>query len=139
MIFTIHTDGGSRGNPGPAAIGVVIERENVDKTTFGKYIGITTNNTAEYTAVLETFVELLKTVEAKDRGEVHFFLDSLLVVSQLTGRYRIKDTVLARLFMQIKLKEQEWGRSVSYQHIPRSQNAAADKLVNQALDQTLYI
>ena len=134
MNFTIHTDGGARGNPGPAAIGVVIEPQTGEVLTISKYIGATTNNVAEYTAVIEALEKLNTAIPKESRGVVQFLLDSLLVVCQLTGKYKIKNMDLFSLSVKIKKLEKEWGSRVMYQHIPRAENAAADKLVNQALD-----
>lgn len=134
MKLTIHTDGGARGNPGPAAIGVVIEEDAKQITTLAEYIGETTNNVAEYTAVKQAFLWILKFYQKGNRVEVHFFLDSLLVVNQLNRIYQIKDRKLQSLYLDIKRLEREWGRGIFYQHIPRSQNSSADFLVNRALD-----
>lgn len=128
----IHTDGGARGNPGPAAIGVVIEKEGKIIHEFGKTIGETTNNVAEYTAVIEALIWLASknyTLEIKN-----FFLDSKLVVEQLNGRFKLKNANLRELFLKIKILEQEVGGVITYQYIPREKNTQADFLVNQALD-----
>jgi ribonuclease HI len=138
MTLTVHTDGGARGNPGPAAIGIVIEDTAGTKVTAGEYIGETTNNVAEYTAVEKAFLLLLKNHDKNDRGEVLFFLDSLLVVNQLSGYFKIKDQKLKSLYLKIKGSEREWGSRVSYQHIPRAKNGEADFLVNKALDKTMH-
>jgi len=131
MLFT---DGGSRGNPGPAGIGFVIFKtdpfgklEKLDQT--GKRIGIATNNVAEYTALIEglTKCQILGALE------VSCFLDSLLVVCQLTGKYKIKDLNLQKLCQKIKLLENNF-KKVTYTHIPREKNHLADSLVNKALD-----
>jgi ribonuclease HI len=130
--LTIHTDGGARGNPGPAAVGVVIENGKDLVTSFGKKIGETTNNVAEYEAV-KVALEYLKKAGSRG-GELHFYLDSQLVVQQLSGIYKIKKAHLKNLFDAIKLLEKEVGESVTYTHIPREENSEADRLVNQALD-----
>jgi len=138
MTFIVHTDGGARGNPGPAAIGIVIEDSEGAKQTTGEYIGETTNNVAEYAAVDKALLLLLTTHGQKKRGEVSFFLDSLLVVNQLSGQFKIKDQKLKSLYLKIKDSERKWGSRVSYQHIPRAKNSEADRLVNRALDEILY-
>lgn len=129
----INTDGGSRNNPGDAAIGVVI-KDSAGKVLelCGKYIGVQTNNVAEYTAVIEA----LKIVQNKWGGglKVNFFLDSQLVVNQLGGSFQIKNQTLNLLARQVKELERGVGQ-VTYQYIPRTQNTEADSLVNKALDE----
>lgn len=136
MNLVIHTDGGARGNPGPAAVGVVIEERGADGVlkrvgSFGRRIGETTNNVAEYTAVIEA----LEYVQRMGRrvSRIQCVLDSLLVVNQLNGLYRVKEPHLRELLSRVRLLEQGLG-TVTYSAVPREQNAAADALVNQALD-----
>jgi len=126
---TIYTDGGARGNPGPAGIGVVLNYEG-KHLTFKKYIGETTNNQAEYQAVI------LGLEKAKELGaeEVDVFLDSELVQQQLTQRYKVKNQELGSLFVKV------WNlamgfKKVKYVHIYRTDNKEADKLVNEAIDE----
>jgi len=128
---TIHTDGGARGNPGPAGIGAVVEI-NGQKHLFKEYIGETTNNQAEYKAVI---LGLQKAKELK-ADEVDVFLDSELVQQQLSQVYKVKNKDLAPLFVKA------WNLSigfkkVKYTHVRRSDNKEADQLVNQALDEAL--
>jgi len=129
-ILIIHTDGGARGNPGPAAIGVVIEKNGKLIHQFGKRIGESTNNVAEYTAVIEA----LRYLKDKGVAHAHFFLDSVLVVNQLTGKFKVKDANLRTLLFEIRSLEQEVRGVITYTAIPREQNKEADLLVNQALD-----
>ena len=132
MKLIVHTDGGARGNPGPAAIGVVITDETKKKIQeFGKRIGETTNNVAEYTAVIEA---LKKIKENDTSADCIFFLDSTLVVNQLNGLFKIKDAKLRALATEIRILEQEVRGVVSYHAVPREQNRRADFLVNTALD-----
>lgn len=138
MKYIIHTDGGARGNPGPAAIGVVIEDERDGKVVaeFGKTIGETTNNTAEYQAVIEALNFLLRP-EMRERGNVQsisFYLDSTLVVNQLNGLFKIKQPHLRELLMRVRVLEQQVGGQIQYAAVPREQNSRADFFVNQALD-----
>ncbi len=127
----INTDGGSRGNPGQAAIGIVIR--NSDREILhqiAETIGITTNNVAEYTAVREA----LKFIKSETcEAVVSFFLDSELVVRQLTGIYKIKDPTLRNYLIEIKELENCFPK-VSYTHVKREFNKEADALVNKALD-----
>ena len=137
--FIIHTDGGSRGNPGPAAIGVVIEA--VDKSLkkeYGEYIGETTNNDAEYQAVIFALKKLKlligKAAAAKASVEVH--VDSELVERQLNGHYKIMDRAIQKHFIELWNLKIDFGE-VIFKHIPREDNHGADRLVNAALDKEL--
>ena len=133
-FFKIFTDGGARGNPGKAAIGfVVFDKEGKEIKRGKKFIGEATNNIAEYQAVIEA-MKFLKTRESRKKLKVDFFLDSLLVVNQLRGLYRIKNGNLAVRVMEIHSLEKETGGIFNYHFIPREQNKIADQLVNQALD-----
>ena len=135
MKVQLFTDGGARGNPGPAAIGVVIKDLSGNTLEeYNEYIGTTTNNQAEYLA-LKKGISL-----AKKRGaqELDCFLDSELVVKQMNREYKVKDAKLALLFVEI------WNmiasfRTVHFFHIERSKNKQADGLVNHSLDITLHI
>jgi ribonuclease HI len=138
MNYRIHTDGGARGNPGPAAIGVVVDLIEHDTqsplVSYGKYIGVTTNNVAEYSAVYEALKTLVSLQKSSKEHTYHFFLDSLLVVNQLNGIFKVKDSTLREYLAKIRIIEQQLGGTVRYQHIPREQNADADLEVNKALD-----
>ncbi|MDP2789712.1 MAG: ribonuclease HI family protein [bacterium] len=128
---TLFTDGGARGNPGPAAIGYVIIDGSTVLAERGETIGQATNNVAEYTALLRGLTHAKKlgalTVACK--------LDSLLVVEQLNRNYKVKDANLAKLFTKVWNLTHDFQR-VTFSHIPREQNAHADALVNAALDAT---
>ncbi len=127
----IHTDGGARGNPGPAAIGVVIERKDEPTHKIQAYIGNTTNNQAEYQAIRRA----LETVAAlPEVTSVRCYLDSELVVRQLNGQYKVKEPSLKPHHQAILEKADELGCPVSFEHVLRAKNAEADALVNAALD-----
>lgn len=130
MKLKIFTDGGARGNPGPAGIGIVIY-DPAGKIIFkqGKCIGRATNNAAEYEAVI------LALAKAKELGgsELDMNLDSQLVVEQLKGNYKVKNPDLAKLFLKIWNLSRHF-KKVGYKHIYREQNKEADQLVNNALD-----
>lgn len=130
--LVIHTDGGSRGNPGPSAIGVVISTPD-DKhiESFGRYIGETTNNQAEYMAV----VDALEGAKRYKPTKIEFILDSELVVKQLRGEYKVKNVDLQPLHAKIMQATQ--GLEVSFRHVLRSENKLADLEVNKALDEHL--
>ncbi|MBI2607742.1 MAG: ribonuclease HI family protein [Candidatus Doudnabacteria bacterium] len=128
--LTIYTDGGARGNPGPAAIGVVIydaKGKIIDR--IGRYIGETTNNQAEYSALITA---LAKAAELQAR-EVKCFLDSELVVKQLSGEYKVKEQGLQSRVKEV-LRLSNKFESVVFRHVSREENRLADKLVNLALD-----
>lgn len=136
MKYTIYTDGGSRGNPGPAAIGIVIKDGVNEVWSTGEVIGKTTNNIAEYTAVLRA-LKHLQDSPPPNLTTASFFLDSLLVVEQLNGRYKIKNSGLLPFFTQIQTLRQSLGIPTFFSYVPRAKNAQADGLVNQALDSQL--
>ncbi len=130
MKFTIHVDGGARGNPGPAAIGVVVsgpEGELLDE--HAERIGVATNNVAEYKAVLAG----LQRAAALGAREVEIVNDSELVARQLAGVYKVKHPGMKPLYDEAisALKSFDTWRIRS---VPRAQNARADELVNEALD-----
>lgn len=131
MKLIIYTDGASRGNPGPAAYGFSI-RDNSGKILYEDscYIGVATNNFAEYSAVLNALGYAAKHFKGI---EIIFLIDSKLVVEQLSGRFKIKSPNLGTLIHKIKDLESNQGQII-YQHIPREENKDADSLANQALD-----
>lgn len=132
----IYTDGGSRGNPGPSALGVYITDESGNElASIGKRIGKATNNVAEYSAVMESFNWLLENRQSFPKDlRVEFYMDSQLAYSQLVGRYKVKNPVLRNILFEIRIKEKELGFDTYYMHVPREQNKKADALVNMALD-----
>ncbi|PLX20932.1 ribonuclease H [Candidatus Parcubacteria bacterium] len=130
MKILIHSDGGARGNPGPAGIGAILKNESGDVlATVSEYIGETTNNQAEYKAAIAGIEK------ARDLGatELDMFLDSELVVKQLNQEYRVKNKDLAPLFVKIYNLSQGF-KKVSYTHVRREQNKEADQLANEAMD-----
>lgn len=129
----VYTDGGSRGNPGPAAVGVYVETLN---KKFNACIGIRTNNDAEYEALILALGKI-KTVIGKEKAkksEVACFLDSELVVKQLNHEYKLKEERIQKYFIEIWNLMLEYGK-VTFTHVPREKNKVADALVNQALDE----
>ncbi|MFY9457719.1 MAG: ribonuclease HI family protein [Candidatus Spechtbacterales bacterium] len=129
----IHTDGGSRGNPGPSALGVAMGAP-INKG-YSKYLGRKTNNEAEYTAVIFALAKLkalLGTKKCKTL-KVAFKMDSELAVQQLSGKWKIEGKTIIPLF--IKIHNLRLGfNDIEFRHIPREQNKDADALVNQELD-----
>ena len=134
--LSIYTDGGARGNPGPAAASAVVKDSagNV-RLLCGKYLGVATNNFAEYQGVIVAYENILKekNLDSKD-FELDFNLDSKLAVNQLNGVYKVKNANIRNLVLKIHSLETKFKR-VSYRHIPRSQNTQADKIVNETLDE----
>ena len=129
----IFSDGGSRGNPGPAACGAVLYNEKKEVVVrFAQYIGKATNNQAEYRALI---IGLEKAQKLKVQ-DIICYLDSELVVKQLNREYRVKDKDLETLF--VKIHNLTLGfKSVTFKHIRREKNKEADRLVNLALDKVL--
>lgn len=128
--LTTYTDGGARGNPGPAAAGVVIKDEAGQiVAAFGNYLGNQTNNFAEYTALVKA-LEKAKTLGAT---EVDCVLDSELVVKQMRREYKVKEPTLQKLFLQAYNISQTF-KKVTYRHVLRHLNKEADVQVNKALD-----
>lgn len=128
----LNCDGGSRKNPGPAAIGIIIWDENHNKLQEHKEcIGNTTNNVAEYKALIKA----LELAARHTQKEVNIFMDSELVIRQVIGQYKIKKSHLVPLFQKAKKLEQAFSK-VTYHSIPRDNpyQASADNLVNAALD-----
>ena len=126
----VHTDGAARGNPGPAAIGVVITTsDGKEVASFGQYIGEATNNFAEYTAL----VHALRLLSAFKLDCLRLFSDSDLVVQQLKGNYRVKEPHLKSLYSQV-ISMLGHYREWRIDHVPRERNQEADGLANQALD-----
>lgn len=129
-VICLFSDGGARRNPGPAGIGFVLTNEGgavLEKK--GHYIGRTTNNIAEYTALLEG----LKAAGKYSPRKVVCFLDSQLVVNQLNGSFRVKKKHLLKFVSRIKALENSFP-AVEYRFIPRQKNKEADRLVNEAID-----
>ena len=132
MKAKLSTDGGARGNPGPAAYGYVLEAENgTVLDARGETIGVATNNVAEYRALI---AGLQKAVEL-GIDELQVVSDSELLVKQMQGEYRVKNEALRELNDEANSLERKLGR-VRYTAVRREHNELADKLVNEALDAT---
>ena len=127
---TICTDGAARGNPGPAAIGVTIKDETGKLIAHISHrIGVTTNNQAEYQAIIAA----LNKAASMGARHVELYTDSELVVRQINGRYKVKNTALRPLYQEV-VRLIGSLESFTIAHIPREQNAEADNLANKALD-----
>lgn len=132
----VYTDGGARGNPGPAALGVVIEGLDKSPKEYQLYLGELTNNEAEYQAIIFA-LKKLKQLLGKEKiknTKIEILSDSELVIRQLKGEYKVKEKNLQLLFMEV------WNLKFDFPHltfklIPREKNRRADQLVNNCLDQ----
>ncbi len=129
--LVLRTDGASRGNPGHAAAGVVVESLAGEMIAYGKqYLGVITNNQAEYRALILG----LKTVALFHPRRVTVYMDSELVVNQMTGRYKVNDGPLKELWSEARALAAALP-TVAFTHVRRAHNAAADRLANEALDE----
>ncbi len=133
----IYTDGGARGNPGQAGVGIVVKDENEKIIAkICRRIGETTNNVAEYQGIIDAleWVKNYPILKLSNSQIIQFYLDSTLVVNQLNGLFKVKNGILRNLLVKIRQLEQAVGGNISYQYIPMAKNWEADLLVNQALD-----
>ena len=130
----VFTDGGARGNPGPAAAGVVVKNSR-GEVIFSqkKFLGKKTNNEAEYAAVELAVAWLEKNLSLF--SQVEFYFDSLLVTKQLKGEWKVKAAHLRPQVVRIRKKLAALGKPVDFFYLPRKKNTLADALVNQALDE----
>ena len=126
-----YIDGGARGNPGPAGFGVRVEdADGALIEEFAESIGTATNNVAEYSALLAA----LEWAKRHGRDQLHVRSDSLLLVQQMLGNYKVKNTGLQPLHAKARVLAREIGR-VTFEHVGRSLNAHADRLANTAMDE----
>ena len=132
----IYTDGGSRGNPGPAGMGVVVANEKGKMMKeYSGFLGVKTNNEAEYEAVIFG-LKKIKALLGKEKiknTEIEFRLDSQLIARQLNGEYKIEEERLFPLFIKIWNLKMDFG-PIKFSEIPREQNKEADRLANEAMD-----
>ena len=160
MKLVVFTDGGARGNPGPAAAAFVVyeagkegaggRQDKIPRRVQGKFLGVATNNVAEYSAVVEALEWIKNEMRGTENGtqsgkdettglEICFFLDSSLVVNQLNGRFKVKDGRLRELTVAVRQKEQALAPAkITYTYVPREQNREADAMVNEILDEQNY-
>jgi ribonuclease HI len=125
--LSVFTDGGSRGNPGTAAFGVVIRDKEAILHAFGQTIGIATNNIAEYSGILEALAWIYGNREAiGEISGIDVYMDSQLACRQLTGTYRIKKPHLAEFLTKIREVEKKLSIPIHYHHIPRERNKEAE-------------
>jgi len=130
----MYTDGGARGNPGPAGAGAVILSLKGDTLLeLKRYLGTETNNVAEYTAILMG----LQGAQELGAAEVSVFMDSELAVRQLNGVYRVRNATLMKYYLEIKDLVRTFDR-VTFTHVRREKNKHADRLVNEAIDEAIH-
>jgi ribonuclease HI len=130
MKLFIYSDGGARGNPGPAASGIVIKNTNGKViAAYGEYLGEQTNNFAEYSALITG----LKKAKELGATEVECIMDSELVTKQMQGKYKVREPILQKLFVQAYNASRQF-KKVIYKHTLRDGNKEADQLVNETLD-----
>lgn len=138
MKYIIKTDGGARGNPGPAGIGIVIyDEEGNFLKEISDYVGEVTNNVAEYSALVRAFEELKKIIPKDERpgAELLFFLDSQLIVKQLNNEYQVNEESLFPYFIKVHNFQVKDFQNATFKHVPREENKEADALVNRAIDE----
>jgi ribonuclease HI len=130
--IVMYTDGGSRGNPGPAALGVYIETLG---EKYGEYTGIGTNNEAEYDAIISGMKKVRSLVGKSNakRVTLNCFMDSELAVKQLNHEYKLKEPRIQQRFLEIWNLMLDFG-AVNFTHVRREKNKVADAMVNEALD-----
>ena len=134
-MYSLYFDGASRSNPGPASYGGVIYKDNIECYTYKKYIGVTTNNVAEYQGLLNG---LLLAVE-KGIVDLEIYGDSKLVIEQVKGNWRVKSAHLKPFHTKIcTLLASKPFETITFQHVYRVNNKRADELANEALDVMLY-
>ena len=126
-------DGGARGNPGDAAFGLVVAWDDAEEE-IGGFLGRTTNNVAEYTGLLAA----LTWAQRQGVEELELFSDSELVVKQIAGTYKVKAAHLVPIYLKVLAMKRAIPRC-TVRHVPRAQNAHADKLANLAIDQRLPV
>lgn len=134
-VYTIYTDGGSRSNPGPAAAGFIIDGPDIRRVEHGEYLGVATNNVAEYTAAILALGKLRALIGAERARAAHVrvMADSELLVRQVNGEYKVKDAELKKLFVDLYNVRQDFAH-VSFTHVRREHNTDADRMVNEALN-----
>jgi len=135
----IYCDGGSRGNPGPAAAAFIITKANsefrIKNYEYSKFLGTATNNEAEYQAAIFALKKVKQLIgkEKAEKENIEIRMDSELIVNQLNGEYKIKEKTLAPFFIEIWNLKQDFGE-VKFVQVPREENKEADRLVNKELD-----
>ena len=134
MELKINCDGGSRGNPGPAASAFVVTANGKEIHSESKYLGSVTNNVAEYSAVIIALDWLIQDSRFPIPDSIHFILDSELIVRQINGVYKVKDIKLKKLHGHVAQLLKKIDKKISFENVLREKNEVADDLVNKELD-----
>ena len=130
MSIEVYIDGASRGNPGESGVGVVIDFGSGEKKEIKKYLGIGTNNQAEYKALITALENLKKYSEE----EISIFTDSQLIANQINGLWKVKDSDLSKLFIKAKNYLKKF-KKITITHIRREKNKEADRVANEAINE----
>lgn len=135
-LYTVNTDGGARGNPGPAGIGFVITKEGITIREGKAYLGETTNNQAEYQALIRALGELADLIPVSERAgaTIEVRMDSELAIKQIKGEYKVKDAGLKIQHAKVKELKAQFPH-IAFVHVLRADNARADELANEAMDE----
>ncbi|MFQ5540680.1 MAG: ribonuclease HI family protein [Candidatus Paceibacteria bacterium] len=131
--IVIYTDGGARGNPGPAGAGAVIYRDGEEVAYVSEFLGRQTNNWAEYEALR---LALVAAAPFAKGHTVCVFMDSELIVQQMNGKYRVKDAELKKQYARVRELIEVSYPDISFEHVRREANARADELANNAMDRS---
>ena len=134
MSIIIYTDGGARGNPGPAGAGASIQKDGIEVAHVSKFLGKQTNNWAEYEALVLALEVAHQVFGSPIETEVSIRMDSELIVKQMRGEYRVKDVELKKQHERVRFLIHEAFPHISFHHVRREQNKRADELANEAMD-----
>lgn len=134
MSIVIYTDGGSRGNPGAAGAGASIQKDGEEIATVSKFLGTQTNNWAEYEALVLGLEKACEVCSDFLHEMIVVRMDSELIVKQMKGEYRVKDSALQKQHQRVKLLLTDHFSTVQFEHVRREQNKRADELANNAMD-----
>jgi ribonuclease HI len=134
--LTVYSDGGARGNPGPAAAAFIIYKNKKEIFKYSKYLGKATNNEAEYNALLSA-ISWIWEKQLNDIKKIIFYLDSQLIVRQLNGSYKVKQERLKFFVEKIRVMENNINKKIIYVYVPREKNKNADLMVNKSIDENL--
>lgn len=134
MDLVIHADGGARGNPGPAGFGVTIQSQGMTLYEKGEYLGVKTNNEAEYLGLIHALTWVVNQQQYLDLNKIEFYMDSQLVVRQVNNIYKIKALHLKALKTQVDQLLSRINVKITFTDIRRDLNSRADQLANEAMD-----
>ena len=133
--LTVYTDGASRGNPGKSGAGIfILDKDNKKTISLKQYLGILTNNEAEYRALIIALEYLVEFTKGNEKFNILFSADSQLLINQINGIYSVKSPNIAPLYNKAKKLIENLNASYAFKHVPRALNYEADKLANSAID-----